>query len=348
MTDPEKLGGFKILKETALFSPAPFSPAQFSPDRRLPVALFRILAEHKINLPYATCVRGDTEKWHVNMAVDFKDARTVGRLLSETLNQRPHQQSNAAILSIFPHRKKPAITGALFETFGHEGIHPEAMAHSPSAISAVLEERHLLQASNALFGPFAFGAYRTPADWKLAQNGKERLYKEVVATYQEKHPKVYGLEYQEHQELLTISLDSSGISALAGAFEGISRHGLDLTFLVASRSREKSDAMAICLPLTTKGSNQENIARILSPIKIETHHPVGTFSMNGPHFGDRYGILSDLLDTLETAGVDLMGLSCTIASITGVVPSSQLSRTIEAIRNAFDVPSILKTEREYE
>jgi hypothetical protein len=48
--------------------------------------------------------------------------------------------------------------------------------------------------------------------------------------------------------------------------------------------------------------------------------------MNGPHFGDRYGIVRDLLTALETAGIDLLGLSCTIASITGIVHSSQLSQ----------------------
>lgn len=342
MTDPEKLGGFKVLKEAVLFS-----PASFGTDKCLPVALFRILAEHEINLPYVTCVQKKSESWQIDMAVDFKDARTTGRLLSEILGERPTRQSNAAILSIFPHRKKPAVTGALFEAFGQEGIHAKAMAHSPSAISAVLEEQLLLQASSALFGPFAFSAYRTPADWKMAQKGKEKLYKEVVACYQEKHPKVYGLEYQDHQELLHISLEPSSMSALGAAFESVSRHGLDLTFLVASRSREKADAMDLCLPLTKRGSNKESIARILDPLQIETHDPVGTFSMNGPHFGDRYGIVRDLLIALETAGVNLMGLSCTIASVTGVVPSSHLALTILAIQNCFDVPSVFETDREY-
>ena len=70
--------------------------------------------------------------------------------------------------------------------------------------------------------------------------------------------------------------------------------------------------------------------------------------MNGPHFGDRYGIVRDLLTALETDGVNLMGLSCTIASITGVVLSSHLEKAIKAIQGCFDVPSIFKTDREYE
>jgi len=343
MADPEKLGGFKVLKEAALISPGPFKP-----DGRLPSTLFRLLAEHKINIPYVTCILESAGKWRVNMVVDFKDTRTACRLIAETLGKRPNRQPNAAILSIFPHRKKPAITGALFAAFGREGIYPGAMAHSPSAISAVVEEDCLLQASSALFGPFAFGAYRTPADWKLAQKGKEKIYKEVVASYQEKHPKVYGLEYQDHQELLHITLEPSYMEVLSTAFEGISRNGLDLTFLVASRSQDEAPSMDLCLPLTKRGSNKDVISHILKPSRIGAHDSVGTFSMNGPHFGDRYGIVKSLFNTLEKTGIDLLGLSCTIASITGVVPSSQLSQTIDAIGNGFDVPSIVKTDREYE
>ena len=211
----------------------------------------------------------------------------------------------------------------------------------------VVEEESLLQASSALFGPFAFGAYRTPADWTLAQKGKEKLYKEVVASYQEKRPKVYGLEYQDRQELLRITLETSQMKRLGSAFQNISRKGLELTFLAASRLDHEASLMDLCLPLTRKGSSRGSIAQTLDASRIQTHAPVGTFSMNGPHFGDRYGIASDLLTALETAGIDLLGLSCTIASITGVVPSSSCQGTIGAVLNCFHVPSVLKRDREY-
>ena len=70
--------------------------------------------------------------------------------------------------------------------------------------------------------------------------------------------------------------------------------------------------------------------------------PVAVFAMNGPHFGDRYGIASELLTTLRDRGIDILGLSCTIASITGIVPSHQLESAIEAIEASFEVPSINK------
>ncbi len=100
----------------------------------------------------------------------------------------------SAVLSIFPHRRNPEISARLFEAFEHQSLEPDALANSPSTLSVVLNQDMIDSASHALFEPFTFSAYQTPEDWKLAQLGKEKLYKEVVASYQEKKPKVYGLE----------------------------------------------------------------------------------------------------------------------------------------------------------
>ncbi|MBW1804949.1 MAG: hypothetical protein JRJ06_01000, partial [Deltaproteobacteria bacterium] len=46
----------------------------------------------------------------------------------------------------------------------------------------------------------------------------------------------------------------------------------------------------------------------------------------------------------EDNGIELLGLSCTIASITGVVPSTQLDPAIRAVQNCFEVPNVIKKE----
>ncbi len=329
------------MREAALISPEPF-------ERNGPPLsdLFHVLAKSAINLPYVTCIRDGSVEWLVNLAVEAEDAGPAAVLIEQVFRKRPHVQWDVAILSLFPHRKKPAITGALLATFGREGIPLDAMALSPSAISVILEEGALVRAGNSLFGPFAFGTCRTPEDWKETRKGKEKLFREVVATYQEKRPKVYGLEYQDNQELLRISLSPSQMDALAAAFEAFSRQGFDLTFLTATRSRRQPGTLNICLPITNEGSGEETVAQMAPRLQKETCGPVGTFSMNGPHFGDRYGIVGELLTALEIAGVDLMGVSCTISSITGVVPSSHLLPAVEAIQRCFDVPCVSQTIRE--
>jgi len=337
MPVPEKLGGFKVLKEVTrilLVSPGESGV--------LPLRLFRALADQKINLPYATCV-SDDRAWGLTLAVDAVNAVGTSAALVTAISERPALQYGGAILSIFPHRKNPEITRALFEAFRREGVAPDALASSPSAISVVLDERILNRASSALFGPFTFSAYRTPADWKLAQKGKEQLCKEVVASYQETRPKVYGLEVQDAQALLKIKLDRGQIAALGPAFGRLARPGLSLTFLATSPCRESNqDQISFCLPLSEEDFCQQVLREAAPLLDLRNIAPAAVFSMNGPHFGDRYGIISELLTAFETCGVELLGLSCTIASVTGVVPSAQLAAAVEAIRGRFDIPSVIE------
>ena len=190
MTPQARLGGFKILKDVVRISI--ISPTQ---TEDFPAQLLQTIAEAKINLPYITVIN-DGRSWRLNIMVDSVHGARTSHLIEQEFGKIFTNAAESVILSIFPHRSDPIITGSLLEVFDQQGIDPDGYANSPSAISAVLKRGMVKKASNALFGPFSFSAYRTPADWKLAQKGKEQLYKEVVASYQEKKPKVYGLEYQ--------------------------------------------------------------------------------------------------------------------------------------------------------
>lgn len=339
MTPSARLGGFKILKDLVRISLV--SPKQ---TEYFPGQLCRAIAEEKINLPYITCV-DDGRSWGMNIMVESSKAATTSQVIQREFEGILTNASESAILSIFPHKSNPTITGSLLELFDQEGIDPDGYGNSPSAISVVLKRGIIKKASNALFGPFSFSAYRTPADWKLTQKGKEQLYKEVVASYQEKRPKVYGLEYQEGQEFLHIRLSRGHIRQVGTALKEFARLGLFLTFLATSPSQEKERRkLFVCLPTSEGDSNAEIIRRIAPEVEINTVSPVSTFSMNGPHFGDRYGIASELLHELKEDKVDLLGLNCTIASIIGVVPSPQIQPTIHAIQQCFEVPSVTKKD----
>ncbi len=339
MTPQARLGGFKILKDVVHISLISFIRTQ-----DFPVQLCRRLAEEKINLPYITAAR-DAHTWGLNIMVDASSGTRTSQLIEREFGSSLHNVSESAILSIFPHRSNPTITGSLLEVFDQEGIDPDAYANSPSAISVVVKRGMIKKASNALFGPFSFSAYRTPADWKLAQKGKEQLYKEVVASYQEKRPKVYGLEFQEKQEFLKVGLDMGHMGQVGKALKEFSHLGLYLTFLVTRPRQEKGkETLFVCLPMSESHSSTEILLGTAPEVQVDQTSPVATFSMNGPHFGDRYGIVSELLHALTEGGVDLLGLSCTIASIIGVVPSQQIQPAIQAIQRCFDVPTVTKKE----
>ena len=337
MTPSARLGGFKILKDVVRISP--IYPNE---EIHFPARLFQVIAEEKINLPFTTCLN-DGRSWGFHIVVDAVEATITSQIIEEAFGKIYLDNSKSFILSIFPHKRDPEITGLLFETFDSGGFDPDALANSPSAISIVLKEEYLSQAGQALFAPFSFSAYRTPEDWKLAQKGKEKLYKEVVASYQEQQPKVYGLEIHENQVLLRMKFREGHLSKFGTLFKEFARSGLNLTFVATCPGGgDEKGLLAFCVPASENQPGTDMIGDIAPEIEVESVMPVSVFSMNGPHFGDRYGIVKELLSAFEKEHTDFLGLSCTIASITGIVSSRDLESATHAIQTCFDVPSITK------
>jgi aspartokinase len=337
MTAQASLGGFKILKDVVRISVV--SEVKGSSEE-----LFRRIAEEKINLPYVTLV-SEGPFFGLNLVVETADEATVSRLITEKSGRIFTVAPRSAVLSLFPHKRNPEISARLFEAFEQQSLEPDALANSPSTISVVLKQDLIDSASHALFEPFTFSAYQTPEDWKLAQQGKEKLYKEVVASYQEKKPKIYGLEVYDGQHLVQIKLNSAKITHVGASFRGFARLSMNLTFLATSPSHEKGKRiLAFSLPASQSEAYAQVVKRIAPQIDFREIPSVIIFSMNGPHFGDRYGIVSELMESLGRRRVDLLALSCTIASISGVVPRHQFEPALEAIRERFDVPSVTQRE----
>ncbi len=339
MASPAKLGGFKALKDIIWFSL--FS---LEKDDRFPAKFCRTVAREKINLPYMTCLP-EGHAWRLNFSVNAVDEARTLCLIRQNFGTVLTKKVKGAILTIFPHKGDPRVSALFLEALGSHGLEPEALANSPAAISAVVREEGLMCACKALFSTFNFSAYRTPYDWKLAQKGKEILYKEVVATYQESRPKVYGLRYREGQELLSIRFNHGDFRQFSTILREFSRLGSYLSFLGTYPRREKgSGTFVFCLSRPFDRSHKSTIRRIRPEMQVENLFPVVAFSMTGPHFGDRYGIASELLTTFERSGVRILALNCSVATIKGIVASAQMRTAIDSIQDCFDVPALMKKE----
>ena len=337
MSHSTRLGAFKILKDIVWVSVT--RPRE---ERDSPAVFSRALADGKINLPFITTINGPGT-WRLNVAVDAQDVKAACSLLEHDFGKIDPATKKGGILSIFPHKDNPEIMGILLDILGNLGAPPSVLANSHSAISVVLHEQAVNKASNALFGPFRFSAYRTPDDWKLAQKGREDLYKEVVASYQEKRPKVYFLEWRQGQTLLKVLLDCSDMGRMGSVFMDFSRMRLPLTFMVSNPlDLQGKVELFFCLPTSFDRDYREIITKAVPGAVPGEVSPVAIFSMNGPHFGDRYGIACELLEALALVQVEPLALSCSIASITGVVPADQIHSAIRGIRGCFEVPSVIQ------
>lgn len=333
MSDSPRLGGFKILNDVmwvSLIGPAG--------DDTFATRLCHVLSAREINLPFLT-VGGLGSAPGVHFVVEMRDVPRIEDALKQSLEPCEARMREAGVLSLFPHKSDPLVLGTLLDALGGRDIRPLALANSHSAISVVLDEASVDKAVAAMFGPFHISSYRTAVDWKLAQKGKEALFKEVIASYREKRPKVYGLGLHKTQELLDVTFESHQLGQMGQAFKAFSKAGRLLTFLISLPTRDALFHFLFCLPA---GSEFDDT------IWGMTHHgvavknyPVTLFTMNGPHFGDRYGIAEDILDAFDRAQVDLFGLGCSVASIVGVFQTGHVDRAVAAIKGCCDVPTIM-------
>jgi aspartokinase len=336
MLSQTRLGGFKILNEAACVSLVCGDGAL-----RGPSACCRALAEGRINLNYLSCATHD-QAWGIDVVVSSRDAEETAARIRSCPESLQVQVRRASILSVFPHRSDPAVAGELMNALFRAEVRPEALANSPSAVSVVLSESDVERAAEALFDPFQFSAYRTPSDWRMSLAGKEQLFKEVVASYQEKKPKVYFLEWQENRELFRVRFGRDELPALGTFFLDLARlnHGLGFLTSVPVRNRAGMELL-LCLPSSAASTCARMLHTAVPGTDVSHSGPFSSFSMNGPHFGDRHGLASELLAAFDDRGVALFGLSCSIATIAGLVPSGDVPAAMDVIKACFEVPSVI-------
>lgn len=322
----QRLNGSKVLKGVSAFALS--CPPE---GGGAPLLLSKAIAGAGINLPYVTVVRHG-QGCLITLAVEALYEKKVLSLLKEgSFGEVTCRCRSCAIVSLFPHQSDPGIPAALFSSFGRAGLAVQGMANSPSALSVLIREEQLEPVSRVLFEAFTFRTCRTPEEWKAAQEGKEALYKEVVASYQEKRPKVYGVICHTNQQLVSILLDDPSLSTAAPVLSEAAERGLRLSLIVSGPFRSNGPFhLTYCLPRAQGGEPSDSPAE-----------PVAVFSMNGPHFGDRYGITSELLAALGQNSVPLLALNCTVASITGAVPGRDLDAALDTIQECFEVPSVM-------
>jgi hypothetical protein len=332
--DSQRLNGSKVLKGVSAFA------LSCPPERDgAPLQLCRAVAGAGINMPYVTIAFRGRERL-VTLAVERTHEGAVRAMLGKAaFGAVTWSCHSCAVLSLFPHQSNPGIPAALFASFRRAGMSVLGLANSPSALSILVREEQLDTVARVLFDAFTFRGCATPDEWKAAQEGKETLYKEVVASYQEKRPKVYGVTCIRNQQYVAAPLDDESLSAAIPVMEEAAKRRLRLSLIASLPLRPDGlRLLTYCLPGATPGESFDLLPTPLPESTLAPAEPFSVFTMNGPHFGDRYGIAGELLAAIDQSGISLTALNCTVASITGAVPQRDLAVALEAIQACFEVP----------
>jgi ACT domain len=336
--DRIRVGGLKILEGGACVV-ASFPQA----EGRLAARVCAPLAFNRINLSFLAHMAGDRQV----LCTAGPAGQTAFTLLKSQAEAEAaaHLQPGAAILSIYPHDKRPEVIGAFIRSLAQARVIIHGLGSSPSAISAVLSSKREKAAVLRLFENFHFPAYETPEVFFSAQPPPEELVRKVVATYQEKVIKVYWIIPQPDLDLWGMAVSSTDILAgFADALLDLGSLGLQIPFLVAipelgNKEFLLSFSVAGPAALADRGRQVRRVLKKhlpeLRPMRLT---PVAGIFLHGPHFGDRYGIAKTLVEALEKAHISLLALSCTISSISLIIRQHQLAAAQLVLGQAFAAP----------
>ena len=136
-------------------------------------------------------------------------------------------QADLCILSVFPHDRRPGVTGALLELLARLEVFPLGVASSPSSISVLIPYPSVEKVVFGLFETFEFPPTKSPADWSPESRGQEGLLREIRCSYEERVIKVCNFSRQSELDFWSVSLPPSQMGPTRGGFHlhGRPRYG---------------------------------------------------------------------------------------------------------------------------
>ncbi|MCB2225057.1 MAG: hypothetical protein KQH53_00150 [Desulfarculaceae bacterium] len=157
---------------------------------------------------------------------------------------------------------------------------------------------------------------------------------EIVAVYREHPIRTYGVRPRGGLALVGLDCPAASLEALAAELaEAPASLGVELC---AAPGGEPGAAWRVCLPLEQAPALAELTQRAGG--RCGPAQEVSLIALQGPHFGDRWGIASQALTALEEAGVEpclLLGVTHTLQL---VVPASEAERALAGLGRHFSSP----------
>ena len=307
-------------------------------DNLLATGVCSPLARNKTNLTFLSHAFLDQG---ANSITAFCTEGSAGRAAASLVEA--HHASTAivdlhgdiSILSVFPHEQRPQVVGVLLQVLARKEITLQGMASSPSAVSTIVSTAETEAAIDTFFEAFKFPAYRSPSDWYAAYEGKEHLLRKIIASYQEKVIRIYDIVQQSDLDLWSLTVAQSDLGDLGAALITLGQSEIRMVFVIALPSLENRLSFSFCLPEGGEAQIREVFSSHLGNTALTCHSQVAALYIHGPHFGDRYGISHALVKALESKGVSLLALGCTVSSLSVIVGEQDLDGAVQALEASF-------------
>lgn len=157
---------------------------------------------------------------------------------------------------------------------------------------------------------------------------------ETVAVYYEHPVRVYGITVKRGLALLQVWGRQSDIPAANRALHQF-REQLKPYFILAAWPRGHPQ-ISICLNMDSAAKADSVL--LATGFEAATPLPATAIHLQGPHFGDRWGILNYALDGLAQAGVEALAINASMHSILVAINPQDETAAVAGLRLHFQAP----------
>jgi aspartokinase len=169
---------------------------------------------------------------------------------------------------------------------------------------------------------------------------------ETRAAYWESRIKTYGFQRLTDLSLFEMTLGRARIDSLGRAFCRLGDAGVGF-HLVSSRPSSQGLEVLLLAPAqwtkVIEGHLQE-LTEGTEKVMGQTSAAEMVF-FQGPHFGDRSGIVDTTLRALAARGVQMTAMACSGSCIYLVLPEGQSEEAVAALSEVFEIPKAVSLKR---
>lgn len=246
---------------------------------------------------------------------------------------------NICRVSLYPHGQKTGIAAVLIRLLHENGTRVHAVCSSPSAVTIVISSVDFRGTMEKLFDFFEFPSYASFPEWHAVHREQEIGLQTVRCSYHEQVIHIYDFSRRVDLDLWNLVLPADSLPRLADVLFEMDGSRQRVPFLLFNPFPKKGElSFSFSAAIADRRKVERILCRNLPGAGVFLHGPMTFFFLHGPHFGDRYGIANALVSALQRAGIRLIALSCTVASISFAVEGDDQDGIVEALKPSFQTP----------
>ena len=169
---------------------------------------------------------------------------------------------------------------------------------------------------------------------------------ETRAAYWEPRIKTYGFQRVGDLSLFEITVPKTRIDLLGRAFCRLGEAGVGF-HLVFSRSSPQGLEVFLLSPAQGAKVIEEHMQELVEDTDkgVGRTSPAEMVFFQGPHFGDRCGILDTALRALAARGIKMTATACSGSCIYIVLPKGKSEEAVAALSEVFEIPKASSHKR---